>query len=99
MPSASGTSVAASDQWLDPDGVRMPAGEVHGWLPGTNQTLCGLSLARSALRRFPHVPWPDVYPESGRCADRVSRVCPRCDAAVGGGRSRRRRWTRTSPRP
>jgi hypothetical protein len=99
MPSPSGPSVAASGQWVDPDGVRLPAGEVHGWLPGTNQTLCGLALSRSALRRFPHVRWSDTFPESGRFADQVATVCPRCAAAAGGRRTGRRRWTRTSPRP
>jgi hypothetical protein len=74
----------------------MPAGEVHAWEPGTNQTLCGLSLHRSRLDRFPHVPWPEVIPESGGSADEVRRVCPRCAAAAGrGGRS----WTRSNPRP
>jgi hypothetical protein len=89
-------AVAASGEWTDPDGIRLPAGEVHAWLPGTNQTLCGLALHRSSLWRFPHVPWPDIYPESGRMADRVARVCPRCQAGSGqqrGGRS----WTRTRP--
>jgi hypothetical protein len=100
MGSPTGPSVAASSRWVDPDGVRLPAGEVHGWTPGTNQTLCGLSLARSALQRFPHVRWSDTFPESGRYADRVSRVCPRCEAAVGGRRTGRRApWTRTHPRP
>ena len=91
-------SVAASGLWTDPDGVRRPAGEVHGWEPGTNQTRCGLALSRSGLVRFSHVSWADVQPESGRHADEVQRVCPRCAAALGARRDARR-WTRRSPRP
>jgi hypothetical protein len=91
-------AVAASDTWTDPDGIRAPAGEVHAWLPETNQTLCGLALSRTRLFRFPHVPWEEVNPESGGWADRVQRVCPRCEDATG-KRPRERRWTRVSPRP
>lgn len=91
-------NVAASDQWTDPDGYRMPAGSVHGWLPGTNQTLCGLQLSRSRLVRFPHVEWADVQPATGRDADRVADVCPRCAAALGRRRDERR-WRRVDPRP
>jgi hypothetical protein len=75
-------AVAASSEWTDPDGVRRPAGEVHAWTPGTNQTLCGLALSRSRLGRYPHVDWNDILPESGRHADEVRRVCPRCAAGV-----------------
>ncbi|MBA9002641.1 hypothetical protein [Thermomonospora cellulosilytica] len=92
-------AVAASGTWTDPDdGVRVPAGEVHAWLPGTNQTLCGLALSKTRLLRFPHIAWPEVQPESGGSADQVRRVCPRCAAAMGrrgGGKP----WTRTDPRP
>jgi hypothetical protein len=91
-------NVAASSEWVDPDGVRMPGGEVHAWEPGTNQTLCGLPLARARLRRFPNVTWADVQPETGRDADEVRRVCPRCAAATGRRRDTRP-WTRTDPRP
>ena len=91
--------VAASATWVDPDdGVRLPAGDVHGWTPGHNQTLCGLALSRSRLARFPHVTLTDVLPESGGRADAVLRLCHRCRAAAGlspPGRS----WTRTDPRP
>jgi hypothetical protein len=89
--------VAASAQELDDEGVRLPAGEVHAWVPGTNQTVCGLALSRSRLTRFPHIGWADVMPENGGAADAVTRVCPRCSAAAG--RHRGRRWTRDSPRP
>jgi hypothetical protein len=76
-------AVAASSSWVDSDGIQRPAGQVHVWLPGTNQTLCGLALSRSRLERFPHVDWADVQPESGRHADQVRRVCPRCYAGTG----------------
>ncbi|GGL92537.1 hypothetical protein [Nakamurella endophytica] len=90
-------AVAASGSWTDPDGVRMPAGEVHAWTHGTNQTVCGLALSRASLLRFPHVPWTEVQPATGADADRVQRVCPRCQAAAGG--RPRRGWTRHDPRP
>jgi hypothetical protein len=76
-------AVAASGSWVDLDGIRRPAGEVHVWWPGANQTLCGLALSRTRLARLPHVDWADVRPESGRHADEVRRVCPRCDAGTG----------------
>ncbi len=92
-------AVAASGEWIDPDdGVRAPAGEVHGWEPGTNATRCGIPLARAGLRRFSHIAWADVQPESGRYADRVGWVCPRCAAAAGRRRAERP-WKRTNPRP
>ena len=91
-------AVAASSRWTDPDGVRMPAGEVHAWERGTNQTVCGLPLSRAELQRFPHVDWSDVQPATGRHADEVGRVCPRCAAGMGARRDERR-WTRRDPRP
>jgi hypothetical protein len=91
-------AVAASRAWIDPDGVRRPGGEVHGWVPGTNQTLCGLALSRSALTRYPHVDWADAQPESGRHADAVRRVCPRCAAAARPRRSRSDRHPGRTPR-
>ena len=98
MPISS-ASVAASGEWRDEDGTRQPAGEVHAWVPGTNQTVCGLALSRSGLRRFSHVPWAEAQPESGGSADNVAWVCPRCAAGMGGRRRGQRSWTRTSPRP
>lgn len=96
----SGTAgVAATDDVLDEDGIRLPAGEVHGWWRGQNETLCGLSLHRSRLRTFGGLVWADVQPESGGSADAVQAVCPRCRAAVEGRTSKRRGWTRESPRP
>ena len=51
-------AVAATERWVDPDdGIRYPAGEVHAWVPGHDETVCGLSLSRSRLARFPHVTW------------------------------------------
>ncbi|MFI2780478.1 hypothetical protein [Streptomyces sp. ALB3] len=94
-------TVAASGQWWDEEGNRrLPSGEVHAWEQGRNETVCGLSLSRSHLGRFPHVAWPDVLPESGGSADRVQRVCPRCRAAAGGRKSGSGRpWRRDNPRP
>jgi hypothetical protein len=100
-------AVAAGSQWTDPDdGIRYPAGEVHAWERGRNETMCGLSLSRSELARFPHVVWADVQPESGRHAEEVQSVCRRCRAAMGARRDERmgarrdeRGWTRTNPRP
>jgi len=45
--------VAATSSWRDPDGFRSPAGEVHAWLVGTNQTLCGREPAPVAARAVP----------------------------------------------
>ncbi|SDE01826.1 hypothetical protein [Streptomyces prasinopilosus] len=95
-------AVAASGQWTDEEEGRrrLPAGEVHAWEPGLNQTVCGLSLSRSRLVRFPHVGWPDTFPESGGAADRVRRQCPRCASVAGRrGGDARPRWHRTNPRP
>ena len=91
-------AVAASGEWIGDDGIRQPAGEAHAWLPGTNQTLCGLQLSKSQLTRFPHIQWVDVQPATGRDADRVTDVCPRCAAATGRRRDERP-WRRTDPRP
>lgn len=101
MPARGEPSVAASGEWRGDDGVRLPAGEVHAWWPGTNQTLCGLALSRSRLYRFHHVNWTDVFPESGGAADEVRLVCAKCRAGAG-GRSERgwsKGWTRIAPRP
>jgi hypothetical protein len=92
-------AVAAGSRWIDPDDrIGYPAGEVHAWERGRNETACGLSLSRSRLERFPHVSWADVQPESGRHAEEVQAVCRRCRAAMGERRDDRR-WTRTNPRP
>jgi hypothetical protein len=90
-------AVAASSQFVDEDGVRAPAGEAHAWLPGTNQTVCGLALSRSRLSTFPHVPFSDVYAVTGGTAEGIGHVCPRCAAATGV--REQRRWTRRNPRP
>jgi hypothetical protein len=92
-------AVAAGGHWLDPDdGIRYPAGEVHAWERGRNETVCGLALSRSLLARFPHVSWADVQPESGRHAEEVHDVCRRCAAALGRRRDDRS-WKRINPRP
>lgn len=91
-------NVAATDDWLDEDLLRFPAGEVHAWLRGRNATVCGLQLSRSRLRTFADVTWADVQPESGGRAEAVAVVCRRCEAGVGGPQ-RGRRWERHSPRP
>jgi hypothetical protein len=90
-------AVAATGSWIDPDGFRTPAGEVHAWLPGTNQTICGLPVKKAGLDRFSHVDWLDVQPATGRDADRVQEVCPRCAAGMGRRRDERP-WTRDNPR-
>jgi hypothetical protein len=92
-------NVTATHDWLDDELVRHPAGEVHGWLRGHNQTVCRLALSRSRLRSFADVEWADVQPASGGRADAVQVVCARCTAGIEGRTSRRRRWTRDSPRP
>jgi hypothetical protein len=90
--------VAASGEWRDPAGTRQPGGEVHGWRPGQNQTVCGLSLSRAALRRFPHLRFDYASTDVLTERDEVRWICPRCVAATGGRRNRRP-WTRVSPRP
>lgn len=92
-------AVAATGRWTDPDdGVRAPAGEVHAWVPGTNQTVCGRALSRERLERFPHIFWADAQPASGRYADEVTAVCRRCAAGMGARRDEKS-WTRHNPRP
>lgn len=96
---ARSAAVAAGDQWVDPDdGVRYPGGEVHAWERGRNETVCGLSLSRSRLTRFPHVSWEDAQPEAGGHAEGVQAVCRRCRAGHGARRDERG-WARTNPRP
>ena len=92
--------VAASGLWTDEDGRRLPAGEVHAWEQGLNQTVCGLPLHRTRLYRFSNVPWEDTFVETGGAADDIDRQCPRC-ASVAGRRAADLgpRWRRTNPRP
>ncbi|HLL65959.1 MAG TPA: hypothetical protein VK453_09455 [Micromonosporaceae bacterium] len=96
---AGGAAVAASGQWWGAEGVRLPAGEVHAWHPGTNQTLCGVPLARAGLRRFPHVRWDYRGSDELTATDQVGYICPKCLAATQPRRSQRRPWTRHTPRP
>ncbi len=93
-----GAAVVATGRWTSPDGVRLPAGTVHAWVVGTNQTVCGLALSRERLERFPHVGWAQVQPVTGTDADEVDEVCRRCAAGTG-ARRKERRWARTDPRP
>jgi hypothetical protein len=83
-----GAAVAASSEWRGDDGIRQPAGDLHAWQPGTNQTLCGLALSRSRLLRFPHVPWgrlaaPDAAPPAAPGA--APGAAPDADAGDGAG--------------
>jgi hypothetical protein len=93
------TFVAASSEWTDPDGIRQPGGAVHAWLPGTNQTVCGLPLHRARLRRFSHVPFDFRATDVITSEDQVRHICPRCTAAVRGSQRDERPWRRTEPRP
>jgi hypothetical protein len=81
-PRRTGAAAAASGTWTDGRGVRQPGGQVHAWQPGRNQTLCGLPLARSGLRRFPHVPFDFRATDVLTDADEVGWICPRCVAAT-----------------
>ena len=96
MAGRSTAAVAASSQERDEAGVRQPAGDVHAWEPGTNQTLCGLALSRSQLTTFPHVPFSRVADAS---RERPVHLCPRCSAATGRNRREKHSWTRDLPRP
>jgi hypothetical protein len=98
MAGRTSAATAATDTWTDPDGYRTPAGEVHAWLPRTNQTLCGVPLARAGLARFAGVPFEEAQPATGNAADRVTSVCRRCLAATGHRRDEKP-WRRTNPRP
>ncbi|WP_280475219.1 hypothetical protein [Nocardia farcinica] len=60
MPRSPQPAVAASSRWTGDDGIRYPSGDTHAWLPGTNQTVCGVPLSRARLARFPHVPWGEA---------------------------------------
>ncbi|WP_204037450.1 hypothetical protein [Micromonospora qiuiae] len=100
MRRSSTAAVAASSEQTGPDGVREPAGEVHAWHPGQNQTVCGLALSRTRLRRFPHVPFDYTATDQLTAADPVGWICPRCVAATTGRRrDAKRPWVRHSPRP
>jgi hypothetical protein len=93
--------IAASGEDRDADGVRVPAGDAHAWLPGQNQTVCGVPLSRARLRVFPHVPWEFGETDALNSGDAVRHICPRCQAALRTrpGRGAHRTWTRASPRP
>ncbi|GAA0506199.1 hypothetical protein Ade02nite_90790 [Paractinoplanes deccanensis] len=97
MKRGQSAAVAASSEWVGDDGVRQPGGEVHAWQAGTNQTLCGLALSRTRLRRFPHVRFDFRATDVITPEDEVRHICPRCVAATS--RRGERNWTRVSPRP
>jgi hypothetical protein len=97
MPSVKGAATAASSETRGLDGVRIPAGEAHAWLPGTNQTVCGLALSRTRLIRFPHVPFDFGASDVLTAEDDIGYLCPRCVAATT--RRDERGWRRVSPRP
>jgi hypothetical protein len=90
-------ATAASSEVIGTDGVRAPAGEVHAWLPGTNQTVCGLALSRTRLSRFPHVPFDFRATDTLTGDDVIGHICPRCVASTAGRDTGR--WKRVSPRP
>jgi hypothetical protein len=97
MSPVKGAATAASSEARGSDGVRIPAGEVHAWLPGTNQTVCGLALSRTRLIRFPHVPFEFRASDVLSAEDDIGYICPRCVAATT--RRDERGWRRMSPRP
>lgn len=99
MRMSSTPAVAASSEVAGADGVRRPGGEVHAWLPGQNQTVCGLQLSRTRLRRFPHVPFDYASTDQLTEADSEGFICPRCLAATQGRRRQEKSWVRQSPRP
>jgi hypothetical protein len=70
------SSVAATDDALDEDLVRLPAGRCTGWYRGQNSTVCGLSLHRSRLRTFPGWSGRTCSRRRAGMADHVQAVCP-----------------------
>jgi hypothetical protein len=94
-----GYAIAASGEQRGGDGIRQPAGEVHAWQPGRNETACGLALSRTALRRFPHERWEYSSTDVLTDTDAVGWICPKCLSAAGGARRGFRPWTRVNPRP
>ncbi|AEV83062.1 hypothetical protein ACWT_2043 [Actinoplanes sp. SE50] len=100
MARVSTAATAASSQVNGPDGSRAPAGEVHAWLPGTNQTLCGLALSRTRLVRFPHQRFDYRASDVTGAGDDIGFICPKCVAATTPRDQRDGRgWKRVAPRP
>ena len=99
MRMSSTPAVAASSEDIGADGVRQPGGEVHAWLPGQNQTVCGLQLSRTRLRRFPHVRFDYASTDQLTESDPERFICPRCLAATQGRRRQEKSWVRHSRRP
>jgi hypothetical protein len=98
MAGQTSAAVAASSEWVDETGTRQPGGDAHAWMPGTNQTVCGVPLSRARLRRFPHVPFDFRATDVVTAADEIRHICPRCLAGTGARRAERP-WKRVSPRP
>jgi len=98
MARRSAAAVAASGEWAGDRGVRQPGGDVHAWMPGANQTVCGIPLSRAGLRRFPHVPFDFRITDVLTPEDEVRHICPRCLAGTGARRGVRP-WNRIAPRP
>ncbi|MDI6104159.1 hypothetical protein QLQ12_36765 [Actinoplanes sp. NEAU-A12] len=100
MARATSAAIAASSEVPGPDGARAPAGELHAWLPGTNQTLCGLALSRTRLMRFPHERFDFRASDTTAPGDDIGYICPRCLAATTPRDQRQGRgWKRVAPRP
>jgi hypothetical protein len=100
MARVTGAATAASSQISGPDGTRAPAGELHAWLPGTNQTLCGLALSRTRLIRFPHHRFDFRTSDTTAAGDDIGFICPRCVAATTPRHQRDGHgWERVAPRP
>jgi hypothetical protein len=97
MARVKNAATAASSEAVGPDGIRGPAGDVHAWLAGTNQTVCGLALSRTRLRRFPHVAFDFRGTDALTAEDAIGHICPRCVAATTARDTRP--WKRVSPRP
>ncbi|TKR22479.1 hypothetical protein FA014_16200, partial [Cellulomonas hominis] len=62
-----------------------PGGAGRGWVLRR-----GGRQPSPRAERFPHVRWADVQPASGRHADQVGRLCPRCAAGTGQRRDEKR---------
>jgi hypothetical protein len=100
MARVTGAATAASSEVPGADGTRAPAGELHAWLPGTNQTLCGLALSRSRLIRFPHQRFDFRATDVTAAGEEIGYVCPHCVAATTPRDQRDGRgWKRVAPRP
>lgn len=85
------TAVASSGMRIDDDGAERPAGTVHAWMRGSNQTVCGLRVSDHRLETFADLSFVDVSESNGDEPD-TRWCCPKCLAA--GARRDDQRWTR-----